>query len=108
MLEKGVKPEDHGRALELILRRQKVAFPGANDKITLPTWLLAVAVSTAIVATLLSVSARTAFEIGKGATSVRWQKRYDGFLRKIIPSFLILGVLASALGSFAYDLLRSK
>ncbi|HVS34589.1 MAG TPA: hypothetical protein VMS17_03340 [Gemmataceae bacterium] len=108
LLEKGVKPEDHGRALELILRRQLAAFPGANDKIAVPTWFWAVALTTAIVAMFLSVPARTAFEIGKGAASVRWQKRYDGFLRKIIPSFLILGVLASALGSFAYDFVRSK
>lgn len=107
LLEKGVKLEDHGRALELILRRQ-VASPVANEKISPPFWFWALAISTAIVAMILSVPARTAFEIGKGAASVTWQKRYDWFLRKAVPTFLFMGVVASVVGTFASDLLRSK
>lgn len=104
---KGVKPDDYGRALELLL--QHVA--GVSDQsqvIGMPIWWYVAAVTTAIVASLLSIQARTAFEIGKGVKSIRRQKWYNGFLRKSIVGFLIMGVLASALGSMVFDLLRSK
>jgi hypothetical protein len=107
LIAKGVKSEDHGRALELLLRKS-ANFPGDRQLIDPPNWLLA-AVYTALGVTLLfALGARTAFEIGKGTASVRWQKQYDRFLRRSIPAFLILGVLASMLGSFAFDFLRSK
>jgi hypothetical protein len=107
LIAKGVKAEDQGRALELRLRKS-ADLPADRQSFYPPIWFFAAAATMFAVTLLLSFGARTAFEIGKGAASVRWQKRYDGFLRKIIPSFLVLGVLASALGSFVYDLLRSK
>jgi hypothetical protein len=107
LVAKGVKPEDHGRALELLLRKSAdlAIEPSA---IQAPLWFSIAAVIMVIVASLLSFPARTAFEIGNGAGSVRRQQRYDRFLRKIIPTFLIMGVLASVLGSFAFEYLRPK
>jgi hypothetical protein len=107
LVAKGVKPEDHGRALKLLL--EQAADPSnAGDLIRLPRWFYVATVATSVVAILLmAYPARTAFEIGKGAASVQRQKWYDSFLRKAIPGFLIMGVIASMLGSFAFDLLRS-
>jgi hypothetical protein len=107
LIAKGVKTEDHGRALELLLRKS-ADLPTDRQLIYPPTWFLVATVTAAVVTLLLSFGARTAFEIGKGTASVRWQKRYDSFLRRSVPAFLILGVLASILGSFAFDFLRSK
>jgi hypothetical protein len=107
LIAKGVKPEDHGRALELLLRKS-ADLPADRQLVYPAPWFLVAAVTAAVVAILLSFGARTAFELGKGAASVRWQKLYENFLRKSIPAFLILGVLASMLGSFVLDFLRSK
>jgi hypothetical protein len=107
LIAKGVKAEDQGRALELLLRKA-VDRPADRQLFYPPIWFYAVAITMFVVTLLLSFGARTAFEIGKGTASVRRQKKYDGFLRRVIPSFLILGVLASALGSFVYDVFRSK
>jgi hypothetical protein len=107
LVAKGVKPEDYGRALELLLR-QSAAFPKQPGITNLPVWFDVAAAAIAIIAGLLSLPARTAFEIGKGAANVLRQKRYDWFLRTAIPTFFILGVAASALGSFVFELLRPK
>ena len=107
LVAKGVKPEDYGRALELLLR-QSAAFPKQPGVLNLPVWFGIAATAIALIAGLLSLPARTAFEIGKGAANVSRQKRYDWFLRKAIPTFFILGVAASALGSFVFELLRPK
>ena len=104
---KGVKPEDYGRALEILLQ-QSVRPPGGDDLIILPTWYYAATSAMIVVVLLLSFGARTAFEIGKGATIVRRQKRYDTFLRRSIPAFLIMGALASIVGTIALELVRSK
>ena len=107
LLSAGVGVENHSRALELLL--QKAA--GLDQRLGtlhLPVWFGVVAVTLAVVATLLSIPAHTAFEIGKGTASVRRQKRYDWFLRKALPTFLIMGVLASVVGTYAVDFLRAK
>jgi H+/Cl- antiporter ClcA len=104
---KGVKPEDYGRALELLLR-QSAAFPKEPGVVNYPVWFEVAAIAIAIVALLVSLPSRTAFEIGRGTAVVSRQKRYDWFLRKAIPTFLILGVAASALGSYLFELLRPK
>jgi hypothetical protein len=107
LVAKGVKPEDYGRALELLLRLSPV-YPKQYGALNLPAWLVGVSTTMALIATLLSFQARTAFEIGKGAESVLRQKRYEWFLRKAIPAFFIFGVLASAVGSFVFETLRLK
>jgi len=107
LIAKGVKTEDHGRALELLLEKS-VDPHGSRQEIRMPNWFFVVGGIAALVSLLLSFGARTAFQIGKGAASVRWQKQYHSFLRKSVPAFLILGVLASILGSFAFDFLRPK
>jgi hypothetical protein len=107
LIAKGVKTEDHGRALELLLRKL-ADLPADRQMFYPPTWFLVTAATAAVVALMLSFGARTAFDIGKGMASVRRQKRYLRFLQKSVPTFLILGVLASMLGSFAFDFLRSK
>ena len=107
LVAKGVRPEDYGRALELLLRLSS-EYPKQYGALHLPAWLVGVAITMATIATLLSFQARTAFEIGKGAASVLRQKRYDWFLRKAIPSFFIFGVLASAVGSLIFESLWSK
>ena len=92
LIDKGVKPEDHGRALELVL--EKLADPqGGRKESRLPTWFFVFSGITFI---------------GKGAASVRWQKQYDRFLRKTIPAFVIFGVLTSALGSYVFEFFHSK
>ena len=66
-------------------------------------WFVTGAVILASFATLLTIKARTAFEIGRGAASVKRQKQYDRFLRIFIPAFLTMGVLASILGSAIFE-----
>lgn len=107
LVAKGVKPEDYGRALELLLRMSP-EYPKQFGTLHLPAWLVSVGITMGMIATLLSFQARTAFEIGMGAASVLRQKRYDWFLRKAIPAFFILGVLASAIGSFVFETLWPK
>jgi hypothetical protein len=107
LVARGVKPADYGQALELLLRLSP-EYPKQYGTLYFPAWLVGVAITMALIATLLSFQARPAFEIGSGAASVLRQKRYDWFLRKGIPAFFILGVLASALGSFVFEALRVK
>jgi hypothetical protein len=107
LVAKGVKPEDYGRALELLLRLSP-AYPKQSAAIIVPAWFVCLAITMAMIATLLSFQARTAFEIGKGAESVLRQRRYERFLRNAIPAFFIFGVLASAVGSFVFEALRLK
>lgn len=45
---------------------------------------------------------RNAIAIGKGVKSVKNQKKWLYFLLKILPSFIVLGVLASIVGSYIY------
>ena len=105
LLANGVNPDNQGRALELLL--QKVASrPEEGAKLNLPTWFVIGAAILAVFATLFTIKARTAFEIGRGAASVYRQKQYDRFLRKIVPAFLIMGVSASILGSVFFEFMR--
>jgi len=102
LLANGVEPDNQGRALELLL--QKVASrPEEGAKLNLPTWFVIGAAILAVFATLFTIKARTAFEIGRGAASVKRQKQYDRFLRIFIPAFLTMGVLASILGSAIFE-----
>jgi hypothetical protein len=105
LLENGLKPEDQGRALQLLLQKA-AGREDAGTRIHASAGFLVLTAILAGLAALLSVKARTAFEIGKGAASVKRQKQYDRFLRKTIPTFLILGVLASVLGSWLFELIR--
>jgi hypothetical protein len=107
LVAKGVKPEDQSRALALLLRKS-ADLPNERPALQFPLWFTVLAVVVVMVASLLSFRANTAFEIGKGAASVRRQKQYEKLLRRIIPTFLVMGILASALGSFAFEYLRSK
>jgi hypothetical protein len=93
LVAKGIKPEDYGRALELLLRLSPV-YP-KQFVMHYAKWMPVVAAAIGLIAALLSVQARTAFELGKGSGSVRRQKAYDSFLRWAIPTFLISGVFAS-------------
>ena len=102
LLANGVEPDNQGRALELLLQKA-ASSPKDGEKLNLPTWFVTGAVILASFAALLTIKARTAFEIGRGAASVKRQKRYDRFLRKLIPAFLIMGVLASILGSVIFE-----
>ena len=105
LLANGVKPDNRGRALELLLQKA-ASLPKDGEKLNLPTWFVIGAVILAGCATLLTFKARTVFEIGKGVASVKRQKQYDRFLRISIPVFLIMGVLASILGSAIFEFIR--
>jgi hypothetical protein len=105
LLTNGVKPDDQGRALELLLQKE-AGLTLERTTLKLPTWFLICAALCAGFAILLSFKARTAFEIGRGVASVKHQKLYDRFLRIAIPAFLVMGVLASAIGSWLFEFVR--
>ena len=107
LLAAGVRVEDQSRVLELLLQKA-AGLDQSRGTIHWPVWFVVVTVILAIVASLFSIRAHTAFEIGRGVAIVRRQRRYDWFLRKAIPTFLIMGVLASILGSFAFEFLWPK
>ena len=102
ILANGVKSDNQGRALELLLQKA-ASLPKDGEKLNLPTWFVIGAAILAVFATLLTIKARTAFEIGRGVASVKRQKQYDRFLRIFIPAFLTMGVLASILGSAIFE-----
>jgi hypothetical protein len=101
LVAKGIKPEDYGHALELLLRLSPV-YP-KQFIMHYAKWMPVAAAAIAIIAALLSVQARTAFELGSGSRSVQRQKTYDSFLRWTIPAFFFVDVLAAI---FAAGLLR--
>jgi hypothetical protein len=103
LLDKGIRPEDHGRALEMLIRKELSA---QEVQTNFPAWLLVALVTIALMALLLSVPAFTAFNIASGKRSVRIQQRYDRFLRTLLPAFLFMGVLASLVSAFIYDFLK--
>ncbi len=107
LLAGGVRREDQTRVLELLLQKA-AGLDQWRGTTHWAVWLYVVTLTLVVMATLFSITAHTAFEIGKGKASVRRQRRYDWFLRKAIPTFLIMGVLASVLGSFVFEFLRSK
>ena len=98
LVANGVKPEDYGRALELLLR-QTTGLDNEVDLSRVPPWYKVLAAVVLGIGALCSFGASTAFEIGKGAVSVRRQKRYANFLWKAVLGFLVMGVLASLFGN---------
>jgi hypothetical protein len=107
LIKKGVGPEDQGHALQLLLQRAG-NYPSTDDIIVSQGWLPIAMAIVVVIAALLSIPATTVFEIGNGIGSVKRQKLYGKFLRVALPSFLILGVLASFLGSYLLDLARGR
>ena len=107
VLEKKMTPELQGRALQLLLRKE-VYGRDPEIEVSFPYWVRCSIVMILIATLLLVIQATTAFEIGKGKTSVKWQKWYAGILRRILPAFLLMGVVASALGSYVFEYLRTK
>jgi hypothetical protein len=95
---KGVKPEDHSLALEILLR-QISGLDNEADFSKVPPWYKVMVGVVLSIGALCSFGASTAFDIGKGSVSVRRQKGYAWFLRIAVPSFLIMGVLASLLAA---------
>jgi hypothetical protein len=106
LVQKGITPDDHSKALTILLRRG-YEYDNADmrmDKV--PFWFWG-AIATLVIPTILfTITATTAFEIGRGKRSVAWQKWYGNLLTKGVPGFIIMGVLASTIGSFIYDKLR--
>lgn len=110
LVDKGVTPADHSKALELLLR--DAARVKTDTVVDAKSWFTAVAIVGLVVGTVVAIlliigAATTTFEIGKGVASTRWQKGYDRFLRVTLPGFLIFGVLASIIAAFAYDFIRT-
>jgi hypothetical protein len=106
LVAKGLKPEDHSRALELLLR-YSAGLDTDVEFSQIPAWYKVTFVTAMVVAMLLSFGGDTAFEIGRGAARVRRQKVHSAFLRRTL-AFLIYGVMASILGSFAFNYIWPK
>jgi hypothetical protein len=107
LVNKDIKPDDHGKALTILLR-SALDPREPKDVMPVPFWLIAVGVTIFITALLLSYPASTVFEIGSGRGRVRRQKAYAYFLRRSIPAFLIFGVLASFFGTAVFELIRGQ
>ena len=107
LVAKGVKPEDQGRALELLLRRS-AALDDDIDISRLPLWYKVAGVSTLAIGVLYSFGVSTAFEIGKGAASVRSQKWYASFLWKTVFGLLLLDVLVPMFSTKLLELIWTK
>ncbi len=102
LVKKDIKPEDYGRAFRILLDKE-LSGSRVEGSGFIPVWVLCILGILFLTAFFLSVPAYTAFDIGVGKLKVRRQKSYDSFLRKILPTFLIMGVLASALGTVLYE-----
>jgi hypothetical protein len=82
-----------------LLIRQTTSLDNELDFSRLPPWYKVLVGVVLGIGALCSFGASTAFEIGKGATSVRRQKQYAQFLWKAVLGFLVMGVLASLFGN---------
>jgi hypothetical protein len=105
LVKKGVTPADENRALELLLQKE-IGGTDNEGKLEASWWLKSILLTIISILIFLSLRASTVFEIGKGKARARLQQWYDGFLRKTIPAFLIMGVVASALGNMVYEYFR--
>jgi hypothetical protein len=106
LLKDGITPTEYGKALTLLLRKEyKTTKEAGFDEV--PFWLWIVIVVFTICAVLLMITATTAFAIGRGNQSVRWQKWYGYMLGTWVPGFLISGVLASVVAAIISDRLRA-
>ena len=105
MLATGVHDADQSRVLELLLQNA-AHLDSQGAVLQVPHWYWPLVGAVFLVSLLLCYPARTVFAIGKGNDGVRRQEGYDRFLRKLIPAFLFLGVLASVLGSFVFEYFR--
>lgn len=105
LLARGIRTEDQNRALELLLQ-DAAGIPEKKRTVMLPKWYRLVAAVVVLWGALLCFPSRTAFAIGKGRGSVTRQERYDYFLRKIVPTLLVTGVLASIIGTLLLEWLR--
>jgi len=106
LLKKGIKQEDYGHALEILLRKEVGDVLNPSSK-PIPKWFVVMTITIVIIAAFMCVTATTAFGIGRGRASVQWQQQYGAFLRICLPTFLLGGVLASFLATFLYDYLNS-
>ena len=98
LIKKGITPEEHGKALEILLRRGVEPDTAETGLDEIPLWFWLAMTLILSLACLLSFTATTAFEIGKGKRSVDWQKWHGNLLRNWVPGLIIpiaLGIIAS-------------
>jgi hypothetical protein len=85
LVQKGITPAEHDKALTILLRRgyePERADMGLDE---VPFWFWVVIAVWGTLTILLSMTATTAFEVGKGKRTVRWQKWHGNLLRKWVP-----------------------
>ena len=87
-----MKTEDHGRALELLLRTS-ADLPADRQLVYPPTWFLVAAATAAVVTLLLSFGARTAFGSAKARRVFDGKSNTITFPAEEYPSFPDLGRL---------------
>jgi hypothetical protein len=108
LVKNGITPAEYGKALTILLRRGSEPDKAGMrlDEVRLWFWIAITALVTLTI--LLSFTATTAFEIGKGKRSVAWQKWHGNLLTEWLPAFIIMGIVASIIGAFIHDRLQGK
>jgi hypothetical protein len=106
LVEHGITTAEHSKALTILLRRGYEPDGPERSLGELPFWIWVVLAMLAIPTILLCITSSTAFEIGLGKRSVRWQKWHGNVLRKWMPGFIIMGVVASVVAAMIYERMR--
>jgi hypothetical protein len=107
LVKKGITPAEYGKALTILLRRGSEPDKADLGLDEVPLWFWAAMALILTLAGLLSFTATTAFEIGKGKRSVAWQKWHGNLLRKWVPG-IIIPIALSIIAAIIYEHYRRQ
>lgn len=102
LLEDGLSEEEIPRALELLLI-SKSGQTSKNKSIQIKPWYKTFLIVSLAVAIIGNFPPTSRIAIGKGIISIQRQKKWLKFISVVLPSFIAMGILASAFGSALYE-----
>lgn len=102
LIEDGLSEEEIPRALELLLISKSGQTSKTKSIQIKPLYKTFLIVSLAV-AIIGSFPPTSRIAIGKGIISIQRQKKWLKFISVVLPSFIAMGILASAFGSALYE-----
>jgi len=108
LLNNGLTPEEIPKAVEYILGLQ-AGYYEQNSITKIATWAICCSIVILILSILIIIfRPKTCIAIGQGINSLRRQRKWIKFINVFLPSFIILGILASIIGNWLFLALGVK
>jgi hypothetical protein len=105
LLKKGIGPNDQEKAFTLILSFL-ADYPGGPPMMHIRPWFWFAAGTTLLMSILIAFPPRSAIGIGCGARSIAHWRTWIKIVSITLPTFLIMNVLSSTVGSAVFEWIR--